>query len=254
MTAPAPTSARRAALDHETAMDLAAAEYARGLDLFGGLGSDDWARPTDCPGWDVRDMASHMLGMAECGASLPRFAGEFALSLWAQHRAGGNSTDHMTARQVARRGGMAPAEIVERYAAAGPRAAAGRRRRPAALRAMPVGGVELPGGAREPWTMGFLLDTILTRDSWMHRVDIARATGREPVLTAAHDGVLVADVVTEWAGRHGAPCTLVLTGPAGGRWEFGGGGEPLELDAVEFCRALSLRERGTGLLATEVPF
>ncbi|WP_181780636.1 hypothetical protein [Pseudonocardia pini] len=45
----------------------------------------------------------------------------------------------------------------------------------------------------------------------------------------------------------------MLTGPAGGRWEFGTG-PLLELAAVDFCRTVSLRERGTGLLATEVPF
>ena len=40
-------------------------------------------------------------------------------------------------------------------------------------------------------------------------------------LTADHDGVLVADVVTEWAARHGQPCRLRLTGAAGGEWSFG---------------------------------
>ncbi len=64
--------------------------------------------------------------------------------------------------------------------------------------------------------MGYLLDVILTRDPWMHRVDIARATGRDLVLTPEHDGRIVADVVAEWARRHGQPFTLTLTGPAGG--------------------------------------
>jgi hypothetical protein len=62
--------------------------------------------------------------------------------------------------------------------------------------------------------------------------------------------VLVADVVEEWAQRHGRPFTLRLTGPAGGTW--GTGGPELEFDAVEFCRALS--GRGTAPLDTEVPF
>ncbi len=88
----------------------------------------------------------------------------------------------------------------------------------------------------------------------MHRVDIARATGRAPQLTADHDGILVADVVIEWAARHRSPVDLHLTGPAGGSWSFGVGGPALELDAVDFCRTLSRREPGTGLLATEVPF
>jgi len=36
------------------------------------------------------------------------------------------------------------------------------------------------------------------------------------VLTPDHDARIVADVVAEWAGRHGRPFTLHLTGPAGG--------------------------------------
>jgi hypothetical protein len=57
----------------------------------------------------------------------------------------------------------------------------------------------------EPWTFGFVIDTILTRDCWMHRVDTSRATGRDPVLTADHDGIIVADVVAEWSSRYGRP-------------------------------------------------
>jgi uncharacterized protein (TIGR03083 family) len=111
------------------------------------------------------------------------------------------------------------------------------------------------GEATETWRLGYLLDTILTRDTWMHRVDITRATGLELELTPAHDGRLVADVVAEWAHRHQQPFTLNLEGPAGGTFTHGGGGgEEITLDAVEFCRTLSGRAAGTGLLTQEVPF
>jgi hypothetical protein len=50
----------------------------------------------------------------------------------------------------------------------------------------------------------------------MHRLDIAAATGTEPRLTADHDGVIVADVVAEWADRHGKDFELTLTGPPAG--------------------------------------
>jgi len=60
--------------------------------------------------------------------------------------------------------------------------------------------------------------------------------------------------VAEWAQRHAQPCRLHLTGLAGGTWVFGSGAPALELDAVEFCRILSGRARGAGLLTTEVPF
>jgi hypothetical protein len=110
------------------------------------------------------------------------------------------------------------------------------------------------GATREWWALGFLIDIVLTRDVWMHRADISRATGKPMLLTADHDGVLVADVVKEWASRHQQDFRLRLSGPAGGAWSRGSGGESIELDAVEFCRILSGRGTATGLLSVEVPF
>ena len=72
-------------------------------------------------------------------------------------------------------------------------------------------------------------------------------------LDAAHDGRNVADVVAEWARRHGRPFELTLTGPAGGRYRSGTDGEAIEIDAVELCRTLAGRAPGEGLLATVVP-
>src|SRR5204862_6719261 len=109
-------------------------------------------------------------------------------------------------------------------------------------------------GTVETWKAGYLYDIVLTRDTWMHRSDLAAATGKPMQLTAEHDGRIVADVVAEWARRHGQPFTLRLTGPAGGDFEQGTSGEEITIDAVEFCRILSKRGTGEGLLATDVPF
>ncbi len=103
------------------------------------------------------------------------------------------------------------------------------------------------------WTsVGKLYDVILTRDTWMHRADICRATDREMVLTADHDGRIIADIVADWARLHAQPFVLALTGPAGG--SFGSGdtgdvGARLTLNAVEFARIVSGRAPGDGLLA-----
>jgi len=112
----------------------------------------------------------------------------------------------------------------------------------------------MPDGTVETWRLGYLVDVILLRDPWMHRIDLSRAIGRPMMLTADHDGRIIAEVVAEWARRHGRPFTLVLTGPAGGSYVQGAGGPDLELDAVEFCRILSRRAPGDGLLAEFVPF
>ena len=86
----------------------------------------------------------------------------------------------------------------------------------------------------------------------MHRVDVAQATGRSLDLTPGHDGRIVADVVAEWARRHGKPFTLQLTGPAGGTYTEGSGGVELTCDAIAFCRTLAGRAPGSGLLAQQV--
>ena len=43
-------------------LHLFAEERERLLDLLGGLDSDDWLKPTACPGWSVKDIAAHILG------------------------------------------------------------------------------------------------------------------------------------------------------------------------------------------------
>jgi uncharacterized protein (TIGR03083 family) len=240
---------RRSLLDRESAMRLAATEYGRYLDQLRSLDAADWGRATDCPAWDVRAMAGHCLGMAEFAASLPAMVRQNV----AATRRGGVPIDALTDLQVQQNAVLSTEELLARYADVAPRAVRGRRRRSAVMGRVPMPGTEDIGGVPERWTFGYVFDTILTRDTWMHRVDTARATGRDLVLTAEHDGAIVADVVAEWAGRHGTPHTLTLTGPAGGRWSRGDGLE-LELDAVEFCRVLSGRGHGEGLLGVEVPF
>jgi uncharacterized protein (TIGR03083 family) len=243
---------RAPVLPRQVAMRLAATEYQRFADLLGALPPRDWTRPTDCPGWDVRAMSAHALGMVEMAASIRENSRQIRLA----RRRGGVFIDALTGLQVDERQQMTPAQITGRFAARAPKAAHGRRRAPGFIRrrVMPdLQRVEV-GGRDEAWTTGYLIDVILTRDPWMHRADIARATGADHVLTPDHDGVLVADVVAEWAARHGQPYALHLTGPAGGTWASGDGGPLIEDDAVEFCRILSGRGHADGLLAIQVPF
>ena len=244
---------RRPALDRHVAMRLAAVEYERFLAQLRDLTPDDWGRPTSCPDWDVRLMTCHVIGMAEFAGSRV----EQLRQMRAARRAGGLFIDALTALQAAKHADRTTDDLVDRMASVGPRAAKGRRRTPAVARRLRIADQPLdPAGATsEPWTLGYLTDVILTRDTWMHRADIAVATGRTMTLTAEHDGTLVADIAEEWAGRHGQPCTLALSGPAGGTWRWDeSGGPTLRLDAVEFCRTISGRGAGEGLLATPVPF
>lgn len=232
---------------------LAVTEYRRLADLLRSLEDDDWPQPTDCPLWDVRAVAGHCVGMMSDFTSLRAMMRRMRLAAREAKRTGAVMVDAMTALQVEEYAALTPDELVALVEERGPVAARWRTEAPRLLRAMPM--KESVGGQPETWRLSFLLDTILTRDPWMHRVDISRATGRELHLTPDHDGHIVADVVAEWARRHGQPFELTLTGPAGGHFSRGDApAEQLELDAVEFCRILSGRGQGSGLLAQAVPF
>jgi len=229
---------------------LASTETARMVALLRGLDTSDWARPTDCTEWDVRAVAGHVLGMTESYSSVPRFA----RTMIGVSRTRGDRPfiDVLTALQVRGNAGLTTDELIRRMDTTGPVQARWRGSR-RLMRAIPVTS-DLNDGTVEQWQLAFILDVILTRDTWMHRVDIASASQRPLELTAAHDGRIVADVVAEWARRHGRPFRLHLTGPAGGRFTSGTDGQELTLDAVEFCRTLGGRVSGEGLLAQEVPF
>jgi uncharacterized protein (TIGR03083 family) len=239
-------------IERPEATALAEAEIARFADALEALDPDDWTRPTANTLWDVRAMAGHVLGMTETFTSLR--------NLMSNMRAGsklagdGPQVDGMTAHQVEITRHLTPAQVVERLRAAGPVNARWRARR-RLLRRMPMK-EEVPGNVGpERWRLGYLVDVVLTRDTWMHRSDLAEATGRPMSLTAEHDGRIVADAVAEWSRRHGRPFGLELTGPAGGSFVHREGGERITLDAVELCRILSGRPAATeGLLSVQVPF
>ena len=252
MTDTTRTQPWRSAHDRETAMWLAAGEYTRAADLLDRLQPEHWSRPTDCPAWDVRAMAGHVLGMTEMMTSYVELVRQQVRTALRQRRADGPMIDSLTAIQVEKNEGLDTHELVAAMRAAGPRAVRGRHRMPAVLRSRTMK-QETPDGGTEVWTLGFLTDTILTRDPFMHRIDITRATGLPLTPTPEHEGLIVADVVQEWAARHGQPFRLELTGPAGGSWQDGVG-EAITMDALEFCRVLSGRGRGEGLLSVQVPF
>ncbi|GAA3036822.1 hypothetical protein GCM10010528_16880 [Gordonia defluvii] len=240
--------ARRPQLNREVAAQLASTEFARVADLLDRLTPDQWTTQTECPGWDVRAMAGHMLGMIQLLASLPELAGQQFTARRRIARNGGLLVDALTGLQVENNAALSTSELVDTVRTLSPKAARNRRRAPGIVRNHPLDDEEFGW-----WTYGYLFDVILTRDPFMHRIDISRAIGVPMTATAEHEGVIVNDVVAEWAQRHDRPFTLELTGPAGGRW-IEGDGESLVLDPFEFCRILAGRAPGAGLLATRVPF
>jgi uncharacterized protein (TIGR03083 family) len=255
---------RRPAIDRATAERLMEVEYQRVIEQLRSLSWEDWAAPTCNPGWDVRALAAHMLGMTAMVASLP----EQIRQMRAAKRRGGEFIDALTGIQVEKYDGWTPERIVAEFERLAPKGVKGRSRMPGLVRSRRMGADQPvnPPHEYEPWTYAYLVDVIMTRDPWMHRSDIAAATGREMIVSEDHDGLIVEDVAREWACRHGRPCTLTLTGPVGRGYTFGPAGvvaaadreseahPRYTLDAVEFCRIISGRGSGDGLLATRVPF
>lgn len=203
------------------------------LELLRTLGEADWPLPTDCTAWDVRPVLGHLVGAAEGFASPPEMDGTRPVD-------GGNAV------QVAERADATTSELIARYEVVIPSALRWRRR----LRWIPVS-MDDDGGR---FSMRELYEVVLTRDIWIHRVDISRATGRAMVLTPEHDGRIVEDCVIDWAKKHGRPFNLLLTGRAGGGFESHAGQVPVEIDAVEFVRALSGRGKPSATMGTRIVF
>jgi len=235
-------------LRHRDWMAFSREEYRRIGVLLAALDDGDWQRRTDCAEWDVRELIAHLVGNAEMSASMREMARQQKLGK--RLRPDATGIDGMTAVQVQERAGVPPERLVRDLADVAVRAVRARGRIPAPVRAVPVP-FGPPLGTKP---LGYLMDRIYTRDAWMHRVDLARATGQPLELTPEHDGRIVADVVAEWARAHGQPYSLTLTGPAGGTFGRSTDGEAITLDAVEFCRILSGRGTGSGLLAHQIPF
>ncbi len=240
---------------HDEAMRHQAHELDRTLALLRTLDAAAWTAATDCPAWDIRAMYQHVLGACEAGASIRENVHQLRQARAHRKQHGGPLEAALSAVQVRERAGLSPEQILERLTATAPKTVRGRARTPALVRVHAKLAVD--GPVHETWKLGYLIDTIYLRDLWMHRADAARAVDRPLELSASHDGRIVADIVAEWARRHGQPFTLDLTGPAGGPYACEPDhpqAEHISLDAVGFCRILAGRGHPTGLLTTIVPF
>lgn len=261
------------ALVHDEAGIMAREELRRFLDLVETLSGDDWDQPTDCTAWSVRDILAHQAGAYAGFTSWS----EFKRQVTARPAAGQMQVDALNQRQLADRTGCTPLELIGELRAVGPKAIRTRQRLPWPLRKLtvPLG----PPLGTIP--VEYLTDLIYTRDTWMHRADIARATGRTLIQTAEHDGRVTALVVRDLARglKHilrGRTVVLDLAGAAGGRYRIGTMAEPtviVKMDVVDFHRLASGRltaqaakdqgraafsgDRGFGdqvLAATSVPY
>ncbi len=243
----------RPVADFDQWMVLARASYQRLADGFAAVPADRWDTPTPCTGWSVRDLAGHVVGAMRGAASLRETASQQLAVKRRMKRTGEQEVDALTAVQVERAAGLSVDDVVREMQALVTKAVAGRRRMPSFVRRRAGVDVEM-GTISERWTFEYFLATILTRDAWLHRVDLADALGVSLAVDDV-DRAIVGDVAVEWCARHGQPVAVTLNGDAGGTIAAGSGGPTIELDALEFCRILSGRAPATHpLLEHAVPF
>ena len=229
------------ALTHDEAGVMAREELQRFLALVETLSGDDWEQPTDCTEWSVRDILAHQAGAYAGYTSWS----EFMHQVTARPAPGQMQVDALNRRQLADRAGHTPVDLIAELRTVGPKAIRTRQRLPWPLRKLkvpfgpPLGTVPIE----------YLTDMLYTRDTWMHRADMTRATGRAFRQTAEHDGRVNALVVRDLARAlkdvlHGRTVVFDLGGAAGGRYRIGTMAEPtviVKMDVVDFNRLASAR-------------
>jgi uncharacterized protein (TIGR03083 family) len=225
-------------LSHREAMGMATLELERFLALVTSLSEDEWEKPTACPQWNVRQMLAHVTGAAASYARWSEFKRQNSLKVQRPYRVSGLSfLDSLNQIQVDDRASATPAALIDELQTVGPRAIATRARLPVLLRGLRV---PLPALGIVPF--GYLTDLIYTRDMWMHRLDLCRATQREMVVTPEHDGRIVSLVMRDLAKKLAATLqkkSIVyhLSGRVGGTWQLGAKMPPaatIQLDVLDF--------------------
>lgn len=242
------------------AREVAAAQQDALITLVKTIPPASWNRPTDCSEWSVKDIVCHLVAVAELFTS-PRELVRQQARATRRRRDFPSKLDALNHTAVEARRHLTPAELVKRLEETSHpylrlRARVGRWGR--------VVPIYMPHMGWANWA--FFMDVIITRDVFMHRIDIARGAGAALDL-GDHDRRVVADLVRHWERSSGARCRLELTGPAGGTFECGRSRDAeISGDAVDFARMLSGRA-GTEVmtiagdtaaarrwLATPIPF
>jgi uncharacterized protein (TIGR03083 family) len=238
-------------LSHEEAGPLARVELERFITLLETLSADDWLKPTYCTLWNVSQMVSHQAGAYAGSASWAEFRRQWGPP--PQPKPGQMTVDAVNDIQIADRAKAAPAELIAELRRMGPKAIATRQRIPAAIRGLRFDfgsflygwrPLDMMRALRWPYgptfvsfshskqamqgrmRLDYITDLIYTRDTWIHRIDICLATGREMVLTDDHDGRLMALVMRDLAEQlkdvlAGKAIVYDIPGPGGGCWKIG---------------------------------
>lgn len=174
--------------------------------LLESLEPEDWARPTDLPGWSVHDVAAHTAHLEAVLAGAPEETIDVGEVVHANSTMGIYTEQGVVARRE-----RTPDELITEIRESA------TRRHTALLADPPTDGAGSPpivfGGM--PWDWNTLLRN-RPLDVWMHEQDIRRATGRPGNLDtppADHTVAYMAEALGVIVGKRVAPpadTTVVL--------------------------------------------
>ena len=179
------------------------AEYEAFADLIDGLTEDEWNAPARCAGWQARDVAGHVVGLAEdTAAGVPgsRNADEEAASV--RHESPAGAAARLRAATASVR---ALLDAIDDDAWNGP---------------IGVPDLTLGEGVLTLWY-----------DTYVHADDVRAALGRAPERGDGLDAS-VAYLAAQLSAKSWGPATLALDGI--GRHEVSGGGPEINGDALQF--------------------
>ncbi|MFZ1757337.1 MAG: maleylpyruvate isomerase family mycothiol-dependent enzyme [Caldilineaceae bacterium] len=206
--------------------------FDRLIKLLENLKEGEWHLPTACTAWDVRQIVAHQAGGYASGTGYSEMFRQYLTP----PRKGELPEDAVNRRQVGERADATPAQLIAELRQVGPTA---MQKWAYQFRLVKPIAIPHPVGGR--LSMRHLMWVIHSRDTWMHRLDICRATDRPFEQTAEHDGRIAAlvmrDVAMQLQGKLGGRGLLFdLSGVAGGRFRVGEG-EPaatLQMDILDF--------------------
>jgi uncharacterized protein (TIGR03083 family) len=216
----------------DEAYHLMKTALARFLELVEDLDPEDWDKPTLCTEWSVRDILAHQAGGYASGTGYREMIRQGSR----RPKPGQLIEDTINAFQLQERAGKSPAELIAELRQVGPIAA---RKWAYDFRLAKL--ISIPHPIAGKLSFRYLMWVIHSRDTWMHRLDICRATGREFEQTHEHDSriveLVVKDVSDILARKFDGPALVLdLAGFAGGTWKIGKG-EPaatIRMDVLEF--------------------
>jgi uncharacterized protein (TIGR03083 family) len=205
-------------------------ERAKLLELLAGLESSDWTRATVCPGWNIHDVALHLLGndIGRLGPPVQSEARSGKLGFGSL--AGSIEQSNEDWVRAARR--IPPSLLVEFLALGGPRVDAAFARLDMGAEGVAVAWT---GTGPSPYWLDVAREYT---ERWVHHQQIRQALGRpallgrrwlHPVLATFMRALPLAyESVPATAGTRVA---VVVDGPAGGRWLIRRGDERWSLIA-----------------------